>query len=728
MLKKVLSAVLSISVVCSVISVPVFAEFTEEPVVITIIDENFDGLSGTDLSASKATQLSESKVYYTAPNAAQSYGYGASGVSIEAKETDGKDKAFKVLREKTNGNYAQPQIWFKPDANVVLDGGDKLHISFDYKMGEGSNGQLFALIGDEFNMVEEWTSTNNDKYNGTNSVANRKFTPLDSTFAGNKVNGDTYPNFSNTLVTFENSGLSFGNQAAKDSASSAQLTDWVNVDILIDTDDKKQGGGQTITETFTYADGSKKIYYATYDANYKDADDTDITPMTEFGYFKFRSVNQTSESDTYYLDNVKIEKIGTAKKYYTASIKNLIDCDFSGLSYQSKLGVGNRTPETISVEDRIYFRQSYGNEGTGEIVSVEKDGKTVNAFKQSVNVTGQGESHNMLGFKSPEGKVDIKEGDILRFSYDLMNETIDNASAVNYRFSPMLNMPRYNTGVRDTSGDEFEEYETTYLDVDTATSKVGSPAYGDGFLLEAWETGLHRYCGRSHWGAGLDNQTIANNAWHHYEFVINTADKAKDGKQTMKIYIDDSQVLYGTLDNNVTNGQPDKYEYFTALEMCYYYQGKGASHEENHSIYSTNYKLDIITPGFGVSGAAIEDNDPADGITLTPGTMRVTCAFNLPGSLKKKNETEKHKINVYAAQYDEEERLIHMDLLPYEYTEYDSYHDFDIEVLRDAKKVKLISFDENLVPLVVSTSGDVVPVEARQISFALNPEEVVGLH
>lgn len=713
MLKKILSAVLSLSIVGTMFAtVPAMADSKEVVDTTAIIDENFDNLEGKDLSRGDAAyaNVPNTNVYYDAKVTSES-SYG----KLSFVTDSGTDKALQLKRY---GSF-QSNVWFKADSAVSLDAGDKLHISFDYK--HNGKGDMFALIGDNHSIASrDWTSADNDKYLADGTKApNRAFVPLDSSFTATD-NSKSYPQFGSALAVFDANGAHLGCRAVTDTANKSKLDNWVNVDIIVNTADANANGVQTIKGTFTYADNTTVSYYGTYDANYKGTDDSSVDAMTSFTYLKFRGVTTDENQEMeYYLNNVKIEKLKTSTEYYTTSVKHLIDYDFSNVAGYTFDGstsdkLNNIKLVEVDAENNVYFRQNYNTSSSAEVVYDSAIGKYV--FKQSIKSDStQKNKGNMLVFKNPEGSTAIQPGDIIRFSYDMKNGAVS-TSAWAFRTSPLINMPAYGQYDNYGTGENYVEKDTYYLGKygESAVVSGTNCQYKDALLIEQIASGLSRYIARTRYDGTNNNKTITTNTWHNYEFVINTADAASDGNQTMKVYIDGNDVFYGTLDVNINDTSKNAFDKFTALQM-YLYGDTGIA--DNDCIYTTNYKLDIIKPGFGISGDAIKNNDPSNGITLNPGTMTVTCALNLPGSSSKKSEVATKAVTIYAAQYDGDQ-LVGISAFDKTMSEYNNTAEVDVTVKSGADTVKLFAFDADLTPLVVNAVGTVASASRQSISYS----------
>lgn len=733
MLKKILSTVLSVSIAGTMLAaLPVSAESIDVPVTTTIIDENFDSVDITDVvPTGDFTTKAGENTYFKFSN----WGNGDTKVSTVAKEDGSADKVLAV----NIGGQCSFGMTFMPEKTVDIAGGDVLHINFDYKTGDYGSDKAYAnipvLLGDNYtNGLSETVDKQLDM----------KFDAVDGSFSGN--NAANYPNWNRPIAGFYSDGLKLGNSIGNWNPNSNTLKDWVNCDLVLNTADKTQGGVQTVKLTYTLTDGTDKVFYAKLDANYTGSDDTTYDKINQFKYLLFLYLWGENVPITLYINNVKIEKLSNVKEYYTSAVKHLIDYDFSnaaGFSKEDNINAGNNSLWTVDAANNVYFRKSslWGGTASGEVVETDMNGKNVYAFKQSASVTDKRDVLNYLIFKNPEGTTKLDEGDIIRFSYDLKHE--QPTTSVNewvYRFSPQLNMPRYSYGGwgGDSNSEGNSEYESTYLGTYHEQNKNYNPSYQSSMLLETNGRGFTRYAGGTtlaeEWTAGSNrNKVITPNEWHNYEFVINTADKSKDGKQTMKVYIDGNQTFYETLDNvvkdytkdgeTVTADSIDRYDHFTALEMNLLFNCPNTIVTPG-SIYSTNYKLDIIKPGFGISGNAIKNNDPTNGVTLNPGKMSVTCAVNMPGSSAAKDAVTKKDVTIIAAQY-ADNQLVKIEPKTVKMSEYENTATFDVEVLDNADSVKLFAFDENYAPLIVNEVGTVKAIETQNIDYSNSFEDAV---
>lgn len=736
MLKKILSTVLSVSIAGTMLAaLPVSAESIDVPITTTIIDENFDSVDIKDVvPAGDFTTKAGDNVYLK-----RSWG-GDASVSTVLNGEKGTDK---VLATSITGGNNDLEVAFVPEKSVDISLGDVLHINFDYKTNvqkDADNYNVFiATLGDD---------TAGDYKTETDKNLNMRFEPINGSFSteypGNNNATNCWPSWGHSIARLDNSsggnGCYLGNGINRWQST---MTDWVNCDIVINTADKTQDGVQTIKLIYTVADGSSKTSYAKFDVNYTGSDDAVYDTLKQFKYLKF-STYAAAGNIAAYFNNVKIEKLSNVKEYYTSAVKHLIDYDFSNAAGFSKEDDSNdNSLWSVDATNNVYFRKSslWGGKVSGEVVQTDMNGKNVYAFKQSASANDKRDVLNYLIFKNPEGTTKLDEGDIIRFSYDLKNETpTTNVDEWVYHFSPQLNMPRYNYGGwgGDSNTEGNSEYESTYLGTYHEQNKGYNPSYQSGMLLETNGRGLTRYAGGTtlaeEWITESNrNKVLTPNEWHNYEFVINTADKAKDGKQTMKVYIDGTQTFYETLDNvvkdytkdgeNVAADSIDRYDHFTALEMNFLFVNPETTVTPG-SIYSTNYKLDIIKPGFGISGNAIKNNDPTNGVTLNPGKMSVTCAVNMPGSSAAKDAVTKKDVTIIAAQY-ADNQLVKIEPKTVKMSEYENTATFDVEVLDNADSVKLFAFDENYAPLIVNEVGTVKAIETQNIDYSNSFEDAV---
>ena len=731
MLKKVLSAVLSLSIVGTMfVAVPASADSKDVVHTTTIIDENFDSVTADNVvpAGDFSTKVGEN-VYATFSN----WGNGETTVSAVANGTDTTDKALAV---KFAGQCGFDMA-LVPANPVDISVGDVLHINFDYKTGDYADNTAYVNI--PVVLGDNNTSAISD---GNDKMTDMRFEDISGDFNENNV--DNYPYWGRSIAGFYSSdGYKLGNFKSWKPNDTA-MKNWANCDIVINTADRTQNGVQTIKVTYKLPDGTSKVFYAKLDAKYDGKDDTTYDKISQFKYLKFSYQWGGEVAITSYFNNVKIEKISYGKEYYTSTVKHLIDYDFSNAAGFSKEDDSNdNSLWSVDAANNVYFRKSsfWGGKVSGEVVQTDMNGKNVYAFKQSASANDKRDVLNYLIFKNPEGTTKLDEGDIIRFSYDLKHEkpTTDVNEWV-YRFSPQLNMPRYNYGGwgGDSNTEGNSEYESTYLGTYHEQNKGYNPSYQSGMLLETNGRGLTKYAGGTtlaeEWTTESNrNKVLTSNEWHNYEFVINTADKAKDGKQTMKVYIDGTQTFYETLDNvvkdytkdgeNVAADSIDRYDHFTALEMSFIF-GNPESTVTPGSIYSTNYKLDIIKPGFGISGDAIKANDPTDEITLNPGTMTVTCAVNMPGSTAAKADVATKDVTLYAAQY-AGDQLVGVVSKKVKMSEYNNTATLDVTVLGKANTVKLFAFDDDLTPLLVNEVGTVESINTQAINYSNSFESAV---
>lgn len=730
MLKRILSTVLSLSVAGTMLAtVPVSADSKDVEYITPIIDESFDSVDITNVDPTNDYNTKAGENMYLK----RSWG-NAVNVSTVANGASETDKVFAVASTGANDF----DVAFVPENPVSVLKGDVLHINFDYKtsvQNDANNRNVFiATLGDD---------TTGDYKTDVATNLNMRFEPIDGSFStywpGNNNVTNCWPDWGHSIARLDNSsegnGCYLGNGINRWQST---MTNWINCDIVINTADQTQNGVQTIKLTYTAADGSTKTSYAKFDTNYTGADDDTYDIVKQFQYLKF-STYVTAGNVTSYFNNMKIEKISYGKEYYTSAVKHLIDYDFSNAAGFSQVEDSDTANPLLTVDaaNNVYFRKSsfWGGTATGKVVKTTKDGDEIYAFMQSASANDSRDVLNYLIFKNPEGTTVLDKGDIIRFSYDLMHERSEEISNEwAYRFSPQLNMPRYNYGGwgGDSNTEGNSEYQSTYLGTYNAEVRY-EPIYNAGMLMLTNAIGKTSYAGGTtiEWGEGSNkNKTITLNEWHNYEFVINTADSAKDGKQTMKVYIDGTQTYYGTLDTKVKRTDVektdedsiDRYDHFTALEMNFLLSNPLIV--KNECIYSTNYKLDIIKPGFGISGNAIKNNDPTNGIKLNPGTMTVTCAVNMPGSTAAKEDVAKKNVTVFAAQY-ADGKLIEIESKKVEMSEYQNTATFDVNVAGGADTVKFFAFDDKLTPLVAKEVGTVESINAQNINYSNSFEGAV---
>lgn len=728
--KKFLSAIMSAAVLTSSIAaIPASADYTNKENKTVILSENFDNLTIEKKYTTSEVALGDYIKYRNAPwatNIGQEYGISDGKFYLDSTNTTGDGEAF----------YAG-HIYVAPASSVNIERGDVLHINFDTSLTYGSVATRVGLRLNESNPLKDFKFEN---------IAG---TEIKSDYCNNKASsyGDLG---SNALVGFRSgAGATFGADLAGGSQeNSGYLKNNVNVDIVINPYDEQQGNEQTIKTTFVYTtDSNEKVTvynYSKFDADYTGAGDDENTKITSFE--KLRFYFPTGNKAKFTLDNILVEKVNYTKEYYKATgVNNIIDCDFSNAVGFSKSS-SNKSVYQIGSKDNAYFRDSWGATNIGAVENVVgPNGNNVYAFKQTISATDADgkaakDGTNRLMFKNPNGSTAVKEGDIIRFSYDLKHDAADISGAesqyAGYFFSPVLNKPRYEWDYSKAEdyvnkyhcyygeeADKTREDKYTIIGRYTDTS-IQNNAESNSFLLnnsKGKTTHRATLLGR------VGSQEITSNVWHHYDFIINTADKNEDGKQTIKVYVDKGTSneisYYSTLDFNILNTAEDKITEFTTLEMTLFKKNCTVA---SGTIYSTNYKLDIITPSFGISGAAIADNDPTGGITLDAGKMTVECVLNVPGTDKKTTDSDYPTYNytLYAAQYDGN-TLVDVKLVKAEFTEDNCKATFDVDVKSGANKLKLFAFDENLTPLVVNETAAVNGSAAsHSISYSLNTADL----
>lgn len=723
--KKILSVILSAAMVTGTVT-PIFA-FTDSKVTETttmIVDDNFDNVNlpveqSTSLKTIDGTNFS----YRTNP-----YEAGLATVGVSDDGISGKSLNINY----NNGTGDNAVIQVQPSENVSLETGDVIHMNFDTKYNFTGTGTyeastVYLMLGDDRNALDADANSKVDQY----------FYPIGN--SNLKAGKTTDGSYKGVLLTLNGTCVQPGCGLTDIAWSNKDYTRTrVNVDIVINTADEAQDGKQTIKQTYSYynATGEVKatqVYYAIFDGYYNGDGDTTIDKITEFSGLRFftKWVND-NVGTKFFVDNMKIEKVERNTLYCTTTTKNLIDCDFSdGVGFSSSNAEKKYLP--VGNESNAYFGTSNLATENGSVESVlGPDGQTnVYAFKQSID-NKNSHAFGVLTLKNPNGTTRINDGDIIRFSYDLKHDMATELNGTSYFFGPMINSPRYNdsvTGDNSINGASnygiTESKDSIYLNkYDTNKGDDQHSKYRNGLLLQQqiliWpENSPIRTATRS---MGITSETVEQGKWHHYEFIINTADKTQDGKQSLKVYIDKGTeneiVLYSDCDMNVLNNTVDKFTEFRTLEMAFF---KYNLTTPTGTIYSTNYKLDVITPGFGVSGSAIENNDPTDGITLEPGKMTVKCALNVPGTDKKTTDSDypKHSYTMYAAQYDGD-LLVDVKPVKKEFSENEYSSEFEVDVKDGVDKLKLFAFDEKLTPLIVNETAVVNgPSSAHSISYTL---------
>ena len=719
--KRILSAILSTAVLSGTITaIPVFADSTVTETSSVVVNENFDNVELTASKSKAMKQIDGTDVYY------RTHPYSDEGnVSVSVAENAISNKSLMMDLSGTDSEMAFVSV--KPSNAVDISKGDALHINFDAKLnftksGTEASTNIKLLLGTNYNT--DVASPQNDAY----------FTPLPGSASFTEcsnANSSTAIKDKAAVAVLNGKGMYLGSAISSDPNYAEQMKNKVNVDIVIDTEDALQNGVQTIKETYTYTKSdnttSTITYYAKYDANYSGAGDEDADVISQFTELRFQLYS--IQDSKLYLDNVEIEKLTRSKKYYTSAVKNVINYDFSNAKDFTSTDKWN-VCAPVDESGNVYFSTMYEGSGSGKVEKVAgPNGSDVFAFKQSIGSAVSGNAFNILTLRNPNVTTKINDGDIIRFSYDLKHDakqdlTSGTQYAPIYFFSPMLNSPRYDSNNIWFSGQYgITQNSNVWLGSDTDTKEVSThTAYRNGFLLETETTNSAvstRLLGRK-----TSGEAVTSNQWHHYEYIINTSDKTKDGKQTVKVYIDKGTsneiVLYNTLDTNIKDSAENKYTEFNTLEMFF---TRINCNSDAGSIYSTNYKLDIITPGFGISGTAIENHDPSDSIVLEPGKkLKVTCALNIPGTDKKTNDEDypKYTYTIYAAQY-EGDRLIGIQPIKKDFTEDEYSAEFEVDVLSDADGLKLFAFDENLKPLIVNQTASVSDdVDTNAISYSLN--------
>ena len=728
--KKFLLAILSAAMLTgSFAAIPASADYTTKANKEQIVQENFDNKTLEAEYSQYDRQVGEYIKYRNNHwdsaeklNVGQKYEIKDGRLVLDALSTRSQKDALQ--------NHL---ISVVPKETIQLEKGNTLHINFDASFESST---VDTPIG--FRVKANGTASNDFKFETLSGTA----------VNNNNVAANAYTNYKSAFMTFETGkGAMFGNMIAGGGSDKANYAkNNVNVDITVNPYDESQNDAQTVKTTFTYTtDTGEKVTESNYsklDANYTGADDSSFEKISSVDSLDFYI--SWGDKTKFTLDNVLVEKINYTKEYYKAAkVKNIIDCDFSkGVGF-SMNNVNAQAVYQIGAQDNAYFRDSWGAQSIGTVEKVKgPDGKAVYAFKQQVS-TGDKNGMNRLMFKNPNGSTPVNDGDIIRFSYDLKHDSHSSTGGGSYGFSPVLNKPRYEYDFK-SSEDYVSAYhpqnggnsslEDKYTIVGRSDSDSIIDAQGierNSFLLdyesEQWSDGKKytALLGRRSWG---NNETsITDGAWHHYDFIINTADKSKDGKQTIKVYVDkgtqNEVVFYNTLDFNVLKNTEDKITEFTTLEMTL---KKKDCNDVSGIIYSTNYKLDIITPSFGISGDAISNNDPEDGITLEPGNMKVECVLNVPGTDKKTTDSDYPKYNytIYAAQYDDN-TLVDVKPFKREFSEDNYKTTIDVDVIDGANSLKLFVFDENLHPLVVNETAAVNGSAAsHSISYSLKPTDM----
>ena len=722
--KKFLSAIMSATILASSIAaIPASADYTVKENKTTLISENFDNLT-----------INEDKQYTTAGTKLGNYAWyrnnqWGSNVGQKFSVADGKFIMSSKSTTTASGAADASIICFTPSSAATIDRGDFLHINFDASMN-GDN-TLDSYVSVQFG---DQKAKGRETVNGAgSSLPNYKYTTINGT-AVNKDNKSAQPftYTTNAVATLANKGMYFGNTIA--GGDNSNIGNNVNVDIVINPYDEEQDNKQTIKTTFTYTTSSNDTQtvtnYSVFDADYTGTDDISVDKITEFNYLRFYVPFGDKFELT--LDNMLVEKLNYSKEYYTSAVQNVINYDFSNaVDYVSTDKWNVCAP--VDESGNVYFSTMYQGTGSGKVEKIAgPNGSDVYAFKQSIGSAVNGNAFNILTLRNPNGNTVINDGDVIRFSYDLKHDSKTNLTpsgsyAPIYFFGPMLNSPRYdNDNIWFSTNYDITQNSNVWMGSDTTAAKITAHTnYRNGFLLETENTNsgaTTRLFART-----STSENVLQDQWHHYEYIINTADKTKDGKQTIKVYIDKGTsneiVLYSTLDTNITDSAESKYTEFNTLEMFF---TRINCKSEAGTIYSTNYKLDIITPSFGISGEAISNNDPTGGIKLDAGKMTVECALNVPGTDKKKTDSDYPTYNytLYAAQYDGN-TLVDVKLVKATFTEDNCKATFDVDVKNGANKLKLFAFDENLTPLVVNETATVNGSAAsHSISYSLNTADM----
>ena len=744
--KKFLSAILSVAMLTGTFAaIPASADYTIKENKTTLISENFDNL--TIAESEQYTQSAKKLGDYTwyrnsiwGSNRGQKFSVVDGKIIMSSTDTTDTDPA-------TNAADSD-MIYFIPSSAEKINNGDLLHINFDASMEVKNNNDPYVSVqlGDQ-----------NSKGQETQNVAgvnlpNYKFETINGTAVNNdNKSAQPYTNATNAIVTLKNDGIYFGNAVAR--GNNSNINNNVNVDIIINPYDEEQGNKQTIKTTFAYtkdSNGTQTVTnYSVLDADYTGAGDSNADKIIEFNYLRFFVPWGDKFSLT--LDNMLVEKITTSKEYYKpVGVKSLLkNYSFDNVDTTINAKNGDTERKTVDSANNVFFSQFFGTESSCKVEYDETLKK--NVFKQSIQNNDGNEKGNYLTFKNPEVTTEIKPGDVIRFSYDIKLDGIRDEGI--FSASPIINSSRTNPYYAGASSENGKFKCGIYDNGEYNMYNIGE--YGEtkengakngfyearGMLLDTLSSGyLRPYCENRFNSYYYDDYKVKNNTWHTFEFIINTADKTADGKQTMKVYVDKGKeggyVFYKTLDivtdaatydtNSETyaDASKDVFDHFSSLEMFY---GIGKNKDASKcAIYTTNYSLDIITPSFGISGEAISNNDPTSGITLEPGKMTVECALNIPGTDKMPNDSEypEYTYTIYAAQYDDN-TLVDVKPFKEKFSEDNYKTTIDVDVIDGANRLKLFVFDENLHPLVVNETAVVNGSAAsHSISYSLNTTDM----
>lgn len=742
--KKFLSAILSAAMLTGTFAaIPASADYTIKENKTTLISENFDNLTiaESEQYTQSAKKLGDYTWYRNSPwgsNRGQKF-------SVE----DGK-----IIMSSTNTTDTNPptnaadsdMIYFIPSSAEKINNGDLLHINFDASMNGKNTTDSYVSV----QLGDQNAKGKVDAIGAGDSLPNYKYT----TISGVTINNDNksaqpWTGTNNAVALITNNGIRFGNNIDDNSNNNTNIKNNVNVDIVINPYDEEQSDKQTIKTTFTYTKDSNDTEtvtnYSVLDADYTGADDSSADKIIEFNYLRF--CVPWGDKFELKLDNVLVEKITNSKEYYKpVDVKSLLkNYSFANVDATIDAKTGDTERKTVDSANNVFFSQFFGTESSCKVEY--DDTLKKNVFKQSIQNNDGNEKGNYLTFKNPEVTTEIKPGDVIRFSYDIKLDGIGDEGI--FSASPIINSSRTNPYYAGASSENGKFKCGIYDNGEYNMYNIGE--YGEtkengakngfyearGMLLDTLSSGyLRPYCENRFNSYYCDDYKVKNNTWHTFEFIINTADKTADGKQTMKVYVDKGKeggyVFYKTLDivtdaatydtNSETyaDASKDVFDHFSSLEMFY---GIGKNKDASKcAIYTTNYSLDIITPSFGISGEAISNNDPTSGITLEPGKMTVECVLNVPGTDKKTTDSDYPKYNytIYAAQYDDN-TLVAVKPFNKEFSEDNYKTTIDVDVIDGANRLKLFVFDENLHPLVVNEIAVVNGSAAsHSISYSLN--------
>lgn len=723
MLKKVLASVLSISVIGSTLVVPAFADFKTEEITTSLVNETFTELTVPAYMTAKTEYKLGDNVFLTSVLPEN---------SIRTIE-DGKFKTNITKRNDANTNpYAAISV--RPTAEQTLTEGDKIHINFDFV---GQNGDDTLNLGMYLN-------------GNFDEASYKRFVGLNESY--DKNTKDTYGWAGSKMLSWlcgKDNKIRLGTSLVE-KAKDADLSKGMNVDIVLNPYDSAQGNEQTVQLTYKYKTSNNEeksvVFYAKYDADYRgDSTDTTFDKITSFKGLTLET-NQPMVG-TYTVDNVVIEKLRDDKTYYTSTVKNLIDYNFKNIEFSNptndKVKADRFSP--VDKKNNVWYNRDSMNHVSAEVVNDTVKG---NVFKQIVH-SGWDEHTSRLVFVNPEGTTNLNNGDIVRFSFDAKfiaepnSGKNFNGNENLYGFGPQINLASKETNIyldevsTDVKLQTNENIENWAVGTDKENTKVSASVITwkpqkDFYFRDVMLT-KQDLVGKTTFGSRTDESTEGMKAiqptvskWHSYEYIINTADPAKDGKQTMKVYVDkgtdNEMILYNTLDLNVMNETEDKLTKFTGLSMVINGQWDGTP--KTIELYSTNYKLDVIKPGIGLSGDAIKDHDPeaAGGIKLEEGDLKIDVNLNVPGTVKKSTEEAGTGTvaSIYVAQYDENGLLKDINVLTTEsgeFTQSNASISRTIQVKSGVEQVKIFGFDGALRPIFTNVVGGVVKVNPQNISF-----------